>query len=79
MEHMDRFVTMVVQYARAKGAVSMGMLRTQLLRAGMGEEELSLLLDIVALEVRLNPSRVSISRRSMSCRGRKPTSALMVR
>lgn len=78
MEHMDRFVTMVVQYARAKGAVSVGMLRAQLLRAGMGEEELSLLLDIVALEVRLNPPRVSISRRSMSCRGRKPTSALMV-
>lgn len=55
MRQLDTFVNMVVAQVR-QGSITVGMLTAQLIRHGMEEEEITLLLEIVALEVRLTKS-----------------------
>lgn len=52
MQQLDTFVNMVVAQVR-QGSITVGMLTAQLIRHGMEEEEITLLLEIVALEVKL--------------------------
>lgn len=52
MQQLDTFVNMVVAQVR-QGSIAVGMLTAQLVRDGMDEEEITLLLEIVALEVKL--------------------------
>lgn len=55
MRELETMVDMLVASARAK-LVSIGTIRAQLIQDGMDEEEISLLIDIVALEMRHNPT-----------------------
>lgn len=54
MRELDMFVSMVVKANR--DGVSVGILKAQLIQDGMSMEEVSILLDIVALEVRHTPT-----------------------
>lgn len=56
---LEQFIAMVVEARKA--GVSMGVMRAQLLLQGMDEEETTLLIDIVALEVRHAPSEVHVN------------------
>lgn len=67
MHRLEAFVEMVVACAQ-EGCVNVGVLRAQLIRNGMDDEEVSLLLEIVALEARSNPPRVHAVRAVATCR-----------
>ena len=60
MHQLDQFVMAVVACAREKGTVNIGVLRAALLSEGMDEEELTLLLDIVSIEVRHTQKAVTV-------------------
>ncbi len=61
MRQLEMMVELMVACAREPGSVSMGVMRAQLIREGMDSEELTLLMEIVALEVRSNPPSVSMA------------------
>jgi len=54
MRQLDNLVNIMVASVRS-GSLTVGMLNAYLIREGVSEEELTLLLDIVALEVRQDP------------------------
>lgn len=52
---LEQFLAMVV--AAHKAGVEVGVLRAQLLLQGMDEEEVSLMIDVVIIEVRTKPTK----------------------
>lgn len=54
MKQLEVMVTMMVASVR-HNHITIGALRARLLREGMDREEATLLLEVVALEVRLDP------------------------
>lgn len=54
MQQLNQFIALMVSLAK-ENTLHVGVLRAQLLQAGLSEEEMTLLLEIVALEVKLHP------------------------
>jgi hypothetical protein len=52
MRQLEIMVEMIVACARESGLVNMGAIRAALIRDGMDDEELTLLMEIVALELK---------------------------
>lgn len=60
MRELEMMVAMMVTEVR-ESSITIGMLRAQLLCVGVDEEELALLLEVVTLEVSLQPPRRTIT------------------